>query len=73
MIRFAMALVAALATTPALASDLVLHEVLSEQPLSDATDMKVVIERVTVKPGGEIERKTCIPATRTWWCWRAAR
>lgn len=47
---------ALLGATPVQASDLVVHEVLSEQPLSDAPDMKVVISRVTIKPDGMIER-----------------
>ncbi|WP_323766505.1 cupin domain-containing protein [Antarctobacter sp.] len=55
MIRFALvACLAALAAAPALASDLVLRDVLQEQPLSDVPDMKVVIARVTVKPGGAV-------------------
>ncbi|MBY6160524.1 hypothetical protein KUV73_05395 [Mameliella alba] len=56
MIRLALASVACLAAAPLHASDLVLHEILSEQPLSDAENMKVVISRVTLKPGGTIER-----------------
>ncbi|WP_420327984.1 cupin domain-containing protein [Mameliella sp.] len=45
-----------LGATPVQASDLVVHEVLSEQPLSDAAEMKVVISRVTIKPDGMIKR-----------------
>lgn len=54
MIRFAFACVAVLATSPVYASDLVLREVLQEHPLSDAPEMKVMISRVTVKPGGAV-------------------
>lgn len=54
MIRFALALVALMGAAPVYASDLVLRDVLQEQPLSDAPDMKVMITRVTLKPGGAI-------------------
>ncbi|SNS69031.1 cupin domain-containing protein [Antarctobacter heliothermus] len=54
MFRFAVACVALLAAAPAFASDLVLRDILQEQPLSDAPDMKVMITRVTVKPGGAV-------------------
>lgn len=54
MIRFAFVCVAALAASPVLASDLVLRDVLQDQPLTDSADMKVVMSRLTVKPGGEI-------------------
>ncbi|SMX38333.1 cupin domain-containing protein [Maliponia aquimaris] len=60
MIRFAQALslcgAVALAAMPAVASDLVVREVLQEEPLTDAPDMTVRITRVTLKPGGVIER-----------------
>lgn len=58
MIRFALACVAVLAAAPAFASDLVLREILQEQPVSDASDMKVMISRVTVKPGGAVVAHT---------------
>jgi quercetin dioxygenase-like cupin family protein len=47
---------ALLGATPVQASDLVVHEVVSEQPLSDAPDMKVVISQVTIKPDGMVGR-----------------
>lgn len=58
MIRFALACVAVLAAAPAFASDLFLREILQEQPVSDASDMKVMISRVTVKPGGAVVAHT---------------
>lgn len=54
MIRIAVACVVLWAAAPAFASDLVLREILQEQPVSDAPDMKVMISRVTVKPGGAV-------------------
>ena len=54
MIRFVLALVALMGGIPAYASDLVVREVLQEQPLSDVPDMTVRITHVTVKPGGRI-------------------
>lgn len=60
MIRFAQVLTlcgaVALAAMPAHATDLVTSEILQEEPLTDAPDMSVRITRVTLKPGGTIER-----------------
>ena len=57
MTRFVLAFAVLLGAAPVVhASDLVLREVLQEQPLSDAPDMKVMVTRVTIKPGGEVAR-----------------
>lgn len=58
MFRTALAFAAMVAAAPVLASDLVQRDVLQDQPLSDAEDMKVVITRVTIQPGGVIARHT---------------
>jgi quercetin dioxygenase-like cupin family protein len=54
MIRFALAFAVLTGAAPVYASDLVVSEILNEQPLSDAPDMTVRISRVTVKPGGRV-------------------
>ncbi|MGP6087036.1 cupin domain-containing protein [Antarctobacter jejuensis] len=41
---------------PVVASDLVKREILQDQPVSDAEDLKLVLTRVTVMPGGRIEK-----------------
>jgi quercetin dioxygenase-like cupin family protein len=54
MIRFAVAFAALMMAAPVHASDLVMQEVLQQQPLSDAPEMSVRITRVTIQPGGQI-------------------
>ncbi len=58
MIRTALTLAALVFAAPVYASDLVIREILQDQPVSDAEDLKLVLTRVTVMPGGRITRHT---------------
>lgn len=56
MIRIALTLAALAFAAPVHASDLVQRKILQEQPISDAEDLKLIMTRVTINPGGRIAR-----------------
>lgn len=58
MKRLAFVLVALISAAPVFAQELVVREVLNEQPLSGSEGMVVIVSRLTVKPGGRIPLHT---------------